>query len=256
MMNNKKISSKRQFHWTTKISNIEEKNDTNNVSSFLQEPQKILNSLSKKHQNDLTEAEAGKSCHPRRKKILQAAVAVSRLQAVLNSFVKSRASRFQRRLVLGTLFGNKRGNVHLAFQKDAKSTPILLVELATPITGLVREMGPGLVRIAFECDNRGRTSQVISLLDEPAWRTYCNGNKLGFATKVECGEKEWKILKAVEPISMGAGVLGKEKEEDEEVIYMRAKFERVVGTANSEAFYMINPDNKAAPELSVYFLRA
>ncbi|XP_075519429.1 protein MIZU-KUSSEI 1-like [Primulina tabacum] len=255
-MNNKKISSKRQFHWTTKISNIEEKNDTNNVSSFLQEPQKILNSLSKKHdQNDLTEAEAGKSCHLRRKKILQAAVAVSRLQAVLNSFVKSRASRFQRRLVLGTLFGNKRGNVHLAFQKDAKSTPILLVELATPITGLVREMGMGLVRIAFECDNRGLINQV-SLLDEPAWRTYCNRNKLGSATKVECGEKEWKILKAVEPISMGAGVLGKEKEEEEEVIYMRAKFERVVGTAKSEAFYMINPDNKAAPELSVYFLRA
>ncbi|KZV21714.1 Dr1 [Dorcoceras hygrometricum] len=118
-------------------------------------------------------------------------------------------------------------------------------------------MGPGLVRIAFECENRGRTSQGAGrLLDEPAWRTYCNGNKLGSATRVECGEKEWKILKVVEPISMGAGVLGKEKEEEEEVIYMRAKFERVVGTANSEAFYMINPDNKAAPELSVYFLRA
>ncbi|XP_073290613.1 protein MIZU-KUSSEI 1-like [Primulina huaijiensis] len=252
-MNNEKISTKKHFQWTTKISNIEEKSDKSNVYSFfLQEPQKILKSSSKKHdQNDFTEVEAGKSCRPRRKK-LQTSFAVSRLQAVLNSFIRIRASR---RLVLGTLFGNKRGNAHLAFQKDAKSAPSLLVELATPITGLVREMGPGLVRIAFECDNRGRTSQA-SLLDEPAWRTYCNGNKLGFATRVECGEKEWKILKTVEPISMGAGVLGKEKEEEDAVIYMRVKFERVVGTANSEAFYMINPDNKTAPELSVYFLRA
>ncbi|XP_073142225.1 protein MIZU-KUSSEI 1-like [Henckelia pumila] len=252
-MNNKiKTSNKKHFQWTTKISNIEEKNDTSNVSFFLQEPQKILQHSSSKKpydQNNFTEAEAPKSCHSRRKKL--AAVSVSRLQAVLNSFIRIRSSQFQRRLVLGTLFGNKRGNAHLAFQKDSKSAPTLLVELATPITGLVREMGPGLVRIAFECDNRGRTSQA-SLLDEPAWRTYCNGNKLGFATRVECGEKEWKILKAVEPISMGAGVIRKEKEE---VIYMRAKFERVVGTANSEAFYMINPDNKAAPELSVYFLR-
>ncbi|KZV21713.1 protein MIZU-KUSSEI 1 [Dorcoceras hygrometricum] len=135
-MNTKKTSSKRQFHWTTKISNIEEKHDTNNVSSFLQEPHKILRySSSKKHdQRDSTKAEAGKSCHPRRK-TLQAAVAVSRLQAVINSFIRIRASRFHQRLVLGTLFGTKRGHVHLAFQKDAKSAPTLLVELATPITG-------------------------------------------------------------------------------------------------------------------------
>jgi uncharacterized protein (TIGR01570 family) len=38
-------------------------------------------------------------------------------------------------------------------------------------------------------------------------------------------------------------------------MYMRAKFERVVGSRDSEAFYMINPDGNAGPELSIYLLR-
>ncbi|GMP33144.1 hypothetical protein CsSME_00006593 [Camellia sinensis var. sinensis] len=137
-----------------------------------------------------------------------------------------------------------------------------VLTLATPISGLVREMASGLVRIALESGRR--------LVEEPVWRTYCNGKKCGFATRRECGPKEWKILKAVEPISMGAGVLpgGGDGEEGgvaeggcggggggEEVMYMRAKFERVVGSRDSEAFYMMNPDSNGAPELSVYLLR-
>jgi uncharacterized protein (TIGR01570 family) len=40
-------------------------------------------------------------------------------------------------------------------------------------------------------------------------------------------------------------------------MYMRARFERVVGSRDSEAFYMMNPDcnNGGGPELSVYLLR-
>lgn len=57
---------------------------------------------------------------------------------------------------------------------------------------------------------------------------------------------------------MGAGVLpGNEAESgsDGELMYMRAKFERVVGSRDSEAFYMMNPDSNGAPELSIYLLR-
>ncbi|PIM97675.1 hypothetical protein CDL12_29851 [Handroanthus impetiginosus] len=114
-------------------------------------------------------------------------------------------------------------------------------------------MSTGLVRIVLESEKKEKRSST-PLVDERVWRTYCNGVKCGLATRMECGEKEWKILKAVEPISMGAGVLP-ESEGEEEVIYMRAKFERVVGSVDSEALYMVNPDNKAAPELSIYMLR-
>ncbi|KAJ1392322.1 Protein MIZU-KUSSEI 1-like, plant [Sesbania bispinosa] len=108
----------------------------------------------------------------------------------------------------------------------------------------------------------GLGSRVVGTLfgyrrgHEPLWRTYCNGKKSGFATRRECGEKDWDILKAVEPISMGAGVLpGAEAGSDGEVMYMRARFERIVGSRDSEAFYMMNPDSNGAPELSVYLLR-
>ncbi|GMQ11160.1 hypothetical protein CsSME_00053912 [Camellia sinensis var. sinensis] len=138
--------------------------------------------------------------------------------------------------------------------------PAFLIQLATPISVLVREMASGLVRIALERRRR-------LLLEESRWRTYCNGKKCGFATRRECGPKEWKVLKAVEPISMGAGVLpetnggggeefgGDGGSDGGEVMYMRAKFERVVGSRDSEAFYMMNPDSNGAPELSIYLLR-
>ncbi|CAI0552624.1 unnamed protein product [Linum tenue] len=40
-------------------------------------------------------------------------------------------------------------------------------------------------------------------------------------------------------------------------MYMRARFERVVGSKDSEAFYMMNPeDGSGGPELSLYLLRS
>ncbi|OMO63849.1 hypothetical protein COLO4_32192 [Corchorus olitorius] len=198
------------------------------------------------------------------------AVAVARLRSVLTGFGKNRSSLpfGLGPRVVGTLFGNRRGHVHFAFQRDPNSPPAFLVELATPISGLVREMASGLVRIALECDKLGKleedkkgVSQSVRLLEEPVWRTYCNGKKCGFATRREFGDKERKILKAVEPISMGAGVLpgsgggGADHEADGELMYMRAKFERIVGSRDSEAFYMMNPDSNGAPELSIYLLR-
>ncbi|PON35378.1 hypothetical protein PanWU01x14_336700 [Parasponia andersonii] len=182
--------------------------------------------------------------------------------------------------VVGTLFGYRRGHVHFAFQEEAKLSPAFLIELAMPTSVLVREMASGLVRIALECEKTKTTSfqeengysnnknknktKESKLLEEPLWRTYCNGKKCGFAARKECGPEEWKVLKAVEPISMGAGVLpecggggggGGGGSDVGELMYMRARFERVVGSKDSEAFYMMNPDGSGGPELSIYLLR-
>ncbi|XP_068637812.1 protein MIZU-KUSSEI 1-like [Aristolochia californica] len=161
--------------------------------------------------------------------------------------------------MIGTLFGYRRGHVHFAFQEDPKSGPALLIELATSTCGLVKEMASGLVRIALECDKKTteKKSSTGRLIEEPLWRTYCNGKKCGFAKRRECGPAEWKVLKAVEPISMGAGVLPGNGMDgsDGELMYMRARFERVVGSRDSEAFYMMNPDGSGGPELSIYLLR-
>ncbi|CAN6207797.1 unnamed protein product [Urochloa humidicola] len=146
-------------------------------------------------------------------------------------------------------------------------------------------MASGLVRLALECEKdtqapppptppqqqtasagthhqRRRPRQAAALVEEATWRAYCNGRKCGYAVRRECGAEEWRVLRAVEPVSVGAGVLpdgggcaagGGGGEGD--MMYMRAKFERVVGSRDSEAFYMVNPDGGGGPELSIYLLR-
>ncbi|KAK7354320.1 hypothetical protein VNO80_19779 [Phaseolus coccineus] len=251
------MSSKRHFHWTNKVGTEDGEAPTSESFSTLTREEK------KEDDKVFVAPEAlppsAPTSHVTRKKLQ--AVAVSRIRSVLTVFNKNRLNSsfgFGSRVV-GTLFGYRRGHVHFAFQKDPTSQPAFLIELATPISGLVREMASGLVRIALECDKEKRAEKKsVKLLEEPVWRTYCNGKKCGFASRRECGPKDWDILKAVEPISMGAGVLpgnGAEAGSEGEIMYMRAKFERIVGSRDSEAFYMMNPDSNGAPELSVYLLR-
>lgn len=188
---------------------------------------------------------------------------ISKLRSALTVFGKAGRSHCHSNLgnrVVGTLFGYRRGHVYLAFQEDPKLNPAFLIELATPTSILVREMASGLVRIALECEKKKAAEKRASkLLEEPLWRTYCNGKKCGYGMRRECGPEEWKVLKAVEPISMGAGVLpgcdGNGAGSEGELMYMRARFERVVGSKDSEAFYMINPEISGGPELSIYLLR-
>ncbi|KAL3636125.1 hypothetical protein CASFOL_020672 [Castilleja foliolosa] len=189
-----------------------------------------------------------------KKKNLSAAV--SKLRSAL-TLGKARNRSGLGTKVVGTLFGHRRGHVHFAFQEDSKLGPAFLVELATPTSVLVKEMASGLVRIALECDKK---KGGLKLLEEPIWRAYCNGKKCGYAMRRECGPKEWRVLNAVGPISMGAGVLpgsggGVGSDSDGEMMYMRARFERVVGSKDSESFYMMNPDGHGGPELSIYLLR-
>ncbi|XP_071729230.1 protein MIZU-KUSSEI 1-like [Rutidosis leptorrhynchoides] len=233
------------FHWSNKVSNEDDQDITPQSNPC---PKTTINQS------------------PLPKKKLQA-VTIARFRSVLTTINKNRTNLLNSLgpRVLGTFFGSRRGHVYFAIQRNPTSQPAFLIELQTPISNLVKEMASGLVRIALECDKDEDKTKKMSdsrkLLEEPVWRTYCNGKKCGFAMKRECGDKEWRVLKAVEPISMGAGVLPPEKkvdgeyEEGDEIMYMRAKFERISGSRDSEAFYMMNPDSNAAPELSVYLLR-
>lgn len=91
---------------------------------------------------------------------------------------------------------------------------------------------------------------------------YCNGRKCGYAMSRTCGESDWHVLGTVQSVSVGAGVIpvvenGKKSggSSEGELLYMRARFERVVGSRDSEAFYMMNPDGNGGPELSIFLLR-
>ncbi|KAK3442809.1 protein MIZU-KUSSEI 1 [Eucalyptus grandis] len=198
-----------------------------------------------------------------------------KLRSALHLFGKKRSKfhAMRRTHVVGTLFGNRRGHVHFAFQDDPSSAPAFMIQLAMPTSVLVREMASGLVRIALECDKKATAAAAEAakkkknkkknggkLTEEAVWTTYCNGRKCGYALRSECGEEEEKVLRALEVVTMGAGVLPADEGdaaagEEGEMMYMRARFERVVGSGDSEAFYMVSPDGGGGPELSLYLLR-
>lgn len=182
--------------------------------------------------------------------------AAARIRSLLAAAFSPRYSPLGPRL-LGTLYGPRRANVRFAFQTNPRNDPALVIELEIPTGSLVKAMASGVVRVALECE---RADGKVRLIEERRWRAYCNGRKCGLAVRRDCGAGDCRVVRAVEPVTMGAGVLPKAAEEEgegeEEVMYMRAKFERVIGSKDSEVFYMMNPDGKGGgAELSIYFLR-
>lgn len=156
----------------------------------------------------------------------------------------------------GTLFGHRKGRISLAIQENPKCLPMVLIELGIQTGKLLQDMGMGMVRIAMECEKQ---SNGVKLMDEPIWSLFCNGRKTGYGVKREATEEDLNVMQVLCAVSMGAGVLPAEENEEEspdgEMTYMRAYFERVVGSKDSETYYMMNPDGNNGPELSIFFVR-
>ncbi|EOY19633.1 Protein MIZU-KUSSEI 1-like [Theobroma cacao] len=155
----------------------------------------------------------------------------------------------------GTLFGYRKARVNLAIQENPRCLPILVLELAITTGKLLQDMGLGLVRIALECEKR--PTEKTKILDEPIWTLFCNGKKSGYGVKREPTDEDLMVMQTLHPVSMGAGVIPSEAKEnpDGELTYMRANFERVINSRDSETYYMMNPDGNSGPELSIFFVR-
>ncbi|KAI5669989.1 hypothetical protein M9H77_19842 [Catharanthus roseus] len=159
--------------------------------------------------------------------------------------------------ITGTLFGYRKGRVSLSIQENPKTLPTLVVDLAMQTNVLQREMSVGMVRIALECEKRPEKDKT-KVLDEPVWTMFCNGKKTGYGIKREATEEDLHVMEVLKAVSMGAGVLpGKSETEgqDGEMAYMRAYFDRVIGSKDSETLYMLSPDGNNGPELSIFFVR-
>lgn len=160
--------------------------------------------------------------------------------------------------VTGTLFGYRSGRVSLSLQDNPRCLPSLVLELAMQTSFIQKEMSLGMVRLALECDKRPTEKERMELLEEPLWTMYCNGKKSGFGVKREATEDDLKVMELLMHVSMGAGVLpGNSDVEgpDGELTYMRAYFELVVGSRDSETLYMLGPDGNSGPELTIFFVR-
>ncbi|XP_009358785.2 protein MIZU-KUSSEI 1-like [Pyrus x bretschneideri] len=180
------------------------------------------------------------------------------------SVVLPQQPRPSKSMVIGTIFGHRRGHVWLCIQHDRRSTkPTLLLELSVSTHQLVNEMQLGLVRVTLECNESDRPQLIdCPLLTVPIWTVHCNGRKFGFAARRKASEKVKLMLKLMQSMTVGAGVmpagfaLGSEAESHQEVMYMRANYDHVVGSADSESFHLINPDQCPSQELSVFLLRS
>lgn len=158
----------------------------------------------------------------------------------------------------GTIFGYRKGRVSLAIQEDPHCMPIFVIELPMHTSAFHKEMQSDIIRIALESETKTHKKK---LLEEFVWAVYCNGRKIGYCIRrKQTSEDELHVMQTLRGVSMGAGVLpcpsDKELASDGELTYIRARFERVIGSKDSEALYMINPDGALGPELSIFFVRS
>ncbi|RWW87971.1 hypothetical protein BHE74_00003168 [Ensete ventricosum] len=155
----------------------------------------------------------------------------------------------------GTLFGKRKSRITLAIQENPRGVPILLLELAIPTGKFMQEMGSDHLRVALECEKKA--ADKTKLIEEPLWTAFINGRKIGYGVKREPSETDLEIMQLLYTVSTGAGVLPDHMTDavEGETTYMRAYFDRVVGSKDSETLYMMNPDGNSGPELSIFFVR-
>ncbi|CAL9170982.1 protein MIZU-KUSSEI 1-like [Musa acuminata AAA Group] len=161
-------------------------------------------------------------------------------------------------IVTGTFFCYRRGRVSFCLHDEpSRNSPILLLDFTIPTAYLAKEMQLGVLRIALECDrSRPRSSMPMALFSVPSWSMYCNGRKVGYAVRRQMSEDEAAIFKLMQSVSVGAGVVPREtKSGSGDLLYLRASFERVIGSVDSESFHMINPIGSTGQQLSIFLLR-
>lgn len=194
-------------------------------------------------------------------------------------------------VIVGTIFGRRTGRVTFCVQRDAAVPPPFLFELSVPMQSLATEMGSGLLRIALECHRRPTTAGDggaamggggggggSSSSSRNVWKATCNGRDVGFAVRRRPTECDRRVLESMKTMTTGVGVLPpavapppegtKEGELQNggdgggacgEVLYMRATYERVVGSRDAVSYHLISPGGTSGgsphQELSVFLLR-
>ncbi|KAL5992589.1 hypothetical protein ACLOJK_013508 [Asimina triloba] len=171
-------------------------------------------------------------------------------------------------IITATFFGYRHGKLSFCIQPNSKTaSPLLLLTLSVPTALLAKEMRSDLLRIALECrlDQRkgtgGEQLPRLSLLSMPLWTVFCNGRKAGFAVRRQPSQADMDVLRAMQSIRVGAGIMRSSTEavscSSNELMYLRANFRRVSGLrSDSESFHLINPEGNAGQQLSIFFFRS
>lgn len=181
-------------------------------------------------------------------------------------------------VIVGTIFGSRSGRVTFCVQRDTAVPPPFLFELSVQMQSLASEMGSGLLRIALECHRSSGQSGAVDDGSSNAtggssrnvWKASCNGREVGYAVRRRPTNTDRRMLESMRTITTGVGVLppeeapegisegGKQDRGGGEVLYMRATYERIVGSKDAVSYHLISPGTAGGSppqELSVFLLR-
>ncbi|XP_068655814.1 protein MIZU-KUSSEI 1-like [Aristolochia californica] len=157
--------------------------------------------------------------------------------------------------VTGTIICPQNDKVRLCLQQSpAANSLLLLLDFPLYTPDLAAEIDGGVSRFSLVCD-RTSPGAGAALLDVPAWTTYCNGRRTGFATRRQVTEREAWVLYQVRTVSVGAGFLAGKTAESGWCKFLRGNFRRVVGSTDCEAYHLMDPSGSLGQELSIFFLR-
>lgn len=115
-----------------------------------------------------------------------------------------------------------------------------------------------MLRIALECEKNGgkaASSSSRTLLEEPMWALFCNGKRSGYGARREATEEDLGVMETLRAVSMGAGMMPAKAEGEEEVAYVRAGFDHVIASKDTEILYMMSPEDCSGPDLTIFFIR-
>jgi uncharacterized protein (TIGR01570 family) len=174
------------------------------------------------------------------------------------SIVAKKDARQHCAIIVGTIFGSRGGRVTFCVQRDPAVPPPFLFELSVPMQSIAAEMGSGLLRIALECHRSSATDGR----SKSVWTASCNGRDVGHAMRRPPTDWERGVLESMRAMTTGVGALppatAQEERSGEEVLYMRATYERIVGSKDAVSYHLISPRTAGGSppqELSVFLLR-
>lgn len=76
---------------------------------------------------------------------------------------------------------------------------------------------------------------------------------MGYAVKRRPSKTDIEALRLMRSVVVGTGV---RQLEDDELMYLRASFQRVCGSSDCVSFHLIHPEGDIDQELSIFFFRS
>jgi uncharacterized protein (TIGR01570 family) len=159
-------------------------------------------------------------------------------------------------LVTGTIFGQKtdQGHLHLVIQMEPKTPPLIVLELASSTNFLRKAIVKEPLQFFLTCVKKDTS---MSIWEERKWTEHVNGQVIGDASRLISEVTNLGFLDVIKHVTCGSGVIPdyEDRGVKAELLYLRAKFEKMKWSFDAESLSMVRSDNKGCPDISICFSR-